>query len=326
MTSGPRCLFLVSFPALLLLLCIDCGRESPVPEPLIVCSQSGSGATPNASRFGLFAPEMYQGYDACVDSLARAFGVRPGYYLWFQAIGDPFPTSVVVSNTLRSAATVISLSLSDTGADSLRNDTLLREITLGLWDSVLDVFADSAAATGVTIYLRFGYEMNGTWFPWGGKASWFIAAWNHAHALFALRGATNVRWLFAPGIVWDGLTVAADILPYYPGDSVVDGIGLDGYNYGDNYDQWHHWESFASVFATSLQGIKNLGKPLWITEIGCPTDPRRPAWLGDLFTFMDENPCIEACLYFNAHKSGEPDFRLQSDTASLDRTRAWLAR
>ena len=310
----------------MLLLQMQCGKQSPVEGPLLVCSGTDAGTRTNASRFGLFDPNMYLGYESCVDSLTRAFGARPGYFLWFQSIDDAFPTEVVAASSARSALTVISLALSSAAADSIRNDTLLREISLGRWDSTFTVFANAAIRSGAVIYLRFGYEMNGNWFPWGQKKTAFIAAWNHAHALFARLGATNVRWIFAPGIVWDGLTVANDIIPYYPGDSVVDAVGLDGYNYGDNYDQWHHWQSFRGVFGTSLLGIKDLGKPIWITEIGCPTDQRRPAWLDDMFAFMDENPCVEALLWFNAHKSGEPDFRLQSDTGSLGKMRTWLGR
>jgi len=56
------------------------------------------------------------------------------------------------------------------------------------------------------------------------------------------------------------------------------------------------------------------------------SDSRRPQWLRDLFAFMDANPCIEAMLWFDAHKSGEPDFRLTSDSASLSIVQAWLAK
>ena len=322
------CNSLIGFVLTIFILYTNCGHEKrPVEEPFIVCSDAGAGTSrSNASRFGIFAPEMYQGYAACVDSLTRMLGARPGYFFWFQAIGDPFPAEVVAENTARSASTVISMDISSTAADSVRNDTLLKEIILGMWDSTLETFAVAAAQSATVMYLRFGYEMNGNWFPWGEKSEWFAAAWNHAHAIFSRAGATNVRWIFAPGIIWDGRTVGNDIMPYYPGDSVVDAIGLDGYNFGDGYDQWHHWQSFRGIYEASFLGVKDIGKPLWITEIGCPADPRRSAWLGDLFAFMDENPCVEALLWFNAHKAGEPDFRLQSDSASLNAMRKWLAK
>jgi mannan endo-1,4-beta-mannosidase len=311
----------------LLLPCLDCNRLAGPEPPLIVCDQNETPAPkPNAARFGFFAPEFYQTYPGHLDSLSMLFGVSPGYVLWFQQIDDPFPGAVVAVNTARLIRTVISLNIKSLSIDSTRNDTLLKEIALGKWDSTLAAFASGAAQSGVTIYLRFGYEMNGDWFPWGCKKEDFIAAWNHAHNIFIQESAENVRWIFSPNVVWDGRTVSADLLPYYPGDSVVDIIGVDGYNFGDSYDQWHHWQSFNEIFGLSLLGVKTLGKPLWITETGCVVDPRRPAWLEELLSFMDNNPCIDAVLWFNAYKTGEPDFRLESDSASLSLIRNWLTR
>jgi mannan endo-1,4-beta-mannosidase len=124
------------------------------------------------------------------------------------------------------------------------------------------------------------------------------------------------------------MTMKDDMLPYYPGDSAVDIVGVDGYNFGDYSDQWgyrHHWQDFRGVFERSLVAINMLCKPVWITEAGCPRDARRPGWIADLTRFMSDNPCVDAMLWFNAHKPGEPDFRLEEDSASLAEMRAWLA-
>jgi hypothetical protein len=309
------------------ILCVSCSRLTQPEPPLIVCTQNENTAPKtNAARFGFFAPEFYQDYPGHLDSLVTLFGSPPAYVLWFQQIDDPFPAAAVAANATRGIGTVISLNITSSSLDSARNDTLLKEISLGMWDSALTAFAVAAAQSGAAIYVRFGYEMNGNWFPWGKKPADFIAAWHRAHALLRQANAGNVRWIFSPGVVYGDQTVANDILPYYPGDSVVDIIGLDGYNFGDHYDQWHRWQSFREVFGASLVGAKNFGKPLWITEIGCALDPRRPAWLEELLSFMDDNPCVEAMLWFNAHKTGEPDFRVQSDSASLSLIRNWLTR
>jgi mannan endo-1,4-beta-mannosidase len=213
-------------------------------------------------------------------------------------------------------------------ASADRNDTLLREITLGLWDSTLTTFATQVKQINETIYLRFGYEMNGDWFAWGGKSKDFILAWKHARKIFEAEQVSNVLWVFSPGVLWDGATVNNNLLNYYPGDSVVDIIGLDGYNFGDIVKDGYqlHWKSFQDVFGTSLRAFGNIDKPIWITEIGCPTDDRRSDWLKDVFNFMGENPCVGAMLWFNAHKSNEPDFELSSDSVSLDLVKKWLSK
>jgi hypothetical protein len=310
---------------LLLLPYLSCNRLTGPEPPLIVCGQDETtDPKSNASRFGFFAPEFYENYTGHLDSLSAVFGTAPAYALWFQQIDDPFPRELVSANSARSIHTVISMNLASLALDSIRNDTLLKEIALGRWDSTLAAFAGAAAQSGVTLYLRFGYEMNGTWFSWGRKPADFTAAWNHTYALFKKTHADNVRWIFSPGVLYGGETVTHDLLPYYPGDPVVDIIGLDGYNFGDRYDPWHQWQSVKELFGASLFGVKPLGKPLWITEIGCVADPRRPAWLQELLSFMDDNPCIGAMLWFDAHTTGEPDFRLESDSASLAIIKNWL--
>lgn len=235
---------------------------------------------------------------------------------------------MVIGNAALGIKTVISMNLkSERILDTSRNNQLLNEISQGIWDSTLSAFAQKAASMPASVYLRFGYEMNGNWFPWGKHPAEFIAAWNHAHGVFKQAGATNVEWIFSPGVLNGTMSPEKDLFSYYPGDSVVDIVGLDGYNFGDFTDRWgskHYWQDFRTIFERSLVAMKPFGKPVWITEVGCPSDERRPGWLGDLFMFMDNNPCVETMLWFNAHKTGEPDFRIESDAESVGKMREWL--
>ena len=316
-----RCLF----PLFCLLLCVCGAGPSNPPGPLVVCDGPSGGHIANAARFGLFSEAWYGNYPANLDSVITVLGRTPGYSLWYQQIDDAFPQAIVSHNAGRGIRTVISMNIKSQALDSVRNDTLLREIAAGAWDSVLQTFARAARAAAVPVYLRFGYEMNCDWFPWGEKPADFIAAWRRAHGIFRADSAENVSWVFSPNVIWGDKTVPNDILPYYPGDSLVDIIGVDGYNFGE-FDSLHAWKSFESIFGPTLFGLVPLGKPLWLSEIACLSDSRRPQWLRDLFAFMDANPCIEAMLWFDAHKSGEPDFRLTSDSASLSIVQAWLAK
>jgi hypothetical protein len=313
--------------SVLLLALTGCSTHpsSPAP-PLVICDDGGGSSLQNKARFGIFSESFFGGFAPAIDSVAFLLGAVPGYVLWYQQIDDPFPSTVVAANDARGIATVVSLNVMSLALASAENDTLLDEVAHGAWDGALGLFADDARQAATTVYLRFGYEMNGNWFSWGGRPDAFKAAWLHARQVFAGKNASNVLWIFCPGAVWDGRTVAADIMPYYPGDSAVDIIGVDGYNFGDGHDAYHSWQSFDDIFHTTLLGLSGRGKPVWICETACPSDARRPAWLVEMLSFMDANPCVDALLWFNAHKSGEPDFRLESDTASLNVVKAWLSR
>lgn len=212
-----------------------CGSKPTSPAiPLVICGQNENiSFYSNAERFGFFSESLYVDYKKCLTSFSNLYGVQPGFLLWFQQIDDDFPAAFVSFCAALSIHAVISLNIKSNNLDSIQNDTLLREIIDGLWDNNLKSFAIQAKQTGTTVYFRFGYEMNGNWFPWGGKSTDFISAWNHAHKIFQNEQANNVMWVFSPGVLWDGATVDHDLLSYYPGDSVVDINGLDGYNYGD---------------------------------------------------------------------------------------------
>jgi hypothetical protein len=325
--------FLTCFCWILLVLVCFCGKKTTQPEQsLSLCDSGATTSSTNAQRyggyFGVGDTELISEYKTQMASFYTVYHKYPAYVLWFMQLDNNLPLDFISYCSDRSIRVVISLNIKSLSLSSLRNDTLLMEIASGKWDSTLHVLARQAKQVGTTLYLRFGYEMNGNWFSWGQKKQPFIAAWNHTHALFVRDSAVNVSWIFAPAALWSGADAQTDLLAYYPGDSVVDIVGLDGYNYGDIVKNGYqrHWTLFNGVFKTSLNAVKTLNKPIWITEAGCPTDSRRSAWLIDMFNFMDDNPCVDALLWFNAHKTGEPDFRMESDSASQAALKSWLAR
>lgn len=109
--------------------------------------------------------------------------------------------------------------------------------------------AQSIGKWGKPIFIRFAHEMNGHWYPWDewidknknlrrdpGEDTGFTAADYHA----AFRNVALVFRQFAPNaaLVWcpnSGLLGGErrDVFrPFYPGDDVVDWVGLDVYERG----------------------------------------------------------------------------------------------
>ena len=83
----------------------------------------------------------------------------------------------------------------------------------------------------VPILLRPYHEMNQGHFWWGAvscSASEFIALWRFtARHLRVVHGLTNVLMVYAPSATADA--TATSYLAYFPGDDVVDVLGLDVY-------------------------------------------------------------------------------------------------
>ena len=82
------------------------------------------------------------------------------------------------------------------------------------------------------------------------------------HLIFKKAGAHNVKWMFSPNVLWGDKTFEKDILPYYPGDSLVDMVGLDGYNFGDHKSAHHKWQSYDEVFGASIDDVATPG--IWV--------------------------------------------------------------
>ena len=131
-------------------------------------------------------------------------------------------------------------------------------------DQVAESFAADLAefnAAGVPVIVRFAHEMNGSWYPWSQQPALYrdtfsrIAAAVHARAPgSAMMWAPNYGggYPFAGGkfspargttdfVALDtdqdgALTINDDsYAPYYPGDAVVDWVGMSLYHWGARY-------------------------------------------------------------------------------------------
>jgi len=117
--------------------------------------------------------------------------------------------------------------------------------------------------SNVTVLFRPFHEMNGYWFWWGSKsatlpvASDYVALWNFTYDYMTnVKGLHNILWYFTPSAKGSGVGNPSfkSELFYYPGDSLVDIIGLDIYL--DSLDI----PNYNSIIAT--------GKPVGIAEYG----------------------------------------------------------
>jgi hypothetical protein len=300
-------------------------KNYPESATYLLCSVRGNNRPlSNAERFGFFSSKLWEHYEENLKAEIDVFGANPGYIMWYIQMGEDFPLHVAEHNRDLEISTVINHDIKSDMFTPDRNDRLLKEISKGKWDNYFRNFAKKARDLRVDVYYRFGYEMNGDWFPWCEQPKLFVAAWRRVWKIFKKEKAFNVKWVFSPSVVWGQKNFEEDILPYYPGDNYVNIVALDGYNFGDGHDKYHTWESFYHVYAGSVAGLMSFNKPMWIAEIGCPADPRRQKWLRDFLEFFDNNNCFEVFFWFNENKKGEPNFRIDGDEASLYVFREWV--
>ncbi len=195
----------------------------------------------------------------------------------------------------------------------------LRDIKGGKYDAYIDSWANSARSFGGELWLRFGHEMNGNWYPWtisaqNGDAAPYVQAFQHIHDRFRKAGASNVRWVWCFNAESVPQTAWNDPKRAYPGDDYVDAVGIDGYNFGDTTAH-SKWQSFEQIFAApyALASQTWPRKPLFISETGCSsTGGDKARWLKEMDAALRTRfSRVESVTWFEAAK--EADWRVLSN-------------
>ncbi len=130
------------------------------------------------------------------------------------------------------------------------------------------MFLKELEKRGVTILWRPLHEANGCWFWFTAKscgsehwidAEYLKRLWRYLYNYYENElGLTNLIWVYGPNNGGDGRYVQ-DVMYYYPGDDVVDLVGLDWYTDGNK-----------EIFDCnrSYEKLMQTGKVCAITEFG----------------------------------------------------------
>lgn len=197
-------------------------------------------------------------------------------------------------------------------------------IAAGNYDSsVIDPEAARLKALGSTkVFMDFDHEMDGSADASKGTPADYVAAAQHVYNRFVADGVTNVVW------VWTvtGSNTAYDA-QYYPGDSYVDWIGWDPYNF-DGCGHSTTWKDPTTTFGSFYNWIDagNLGvgaesKPRFLPEYGTDQDSSDPTRAGDWYAavpgvLQTDFPKIKAVTLFDASSGGtcttNPDYNFNT--------------
>jgi mannan endo-1,4-beta-mannosidase len=199
-----------------------------------------------------------------------------------------FPTAQMQS--IRDYGAIPFFSWSSDAAGSGSENFRLAEIAAGRYDSYIREFADASRQWGHPYFLRFNWEMNGSWFPWsedvnGNQPGDFVAAWRHVHDIFTAVGATNATWVWCPYAYSGGN--GKPLGRYYPGHAYVDWTCMDAYNWAANPVNPHPWQTFDQLFDFTYRKITKQiapGKPLLLGEVASAGDGKAKArWIKGMF-------------------------------------------
>jgi hypothetical protein len=174
------------------------------------------------------------------------------------------------------------------------------------------------------VLLRWGWEMNGDWYPWGAAkndrdASGYVSSWRRLHDIFADEGATNVAWVWSPN--WNDSPDEDwnDMRDYYPGDEYVDWVGVSGYNLR---------RELPGRLFDGIYGRYTSRKPLIITEVGAVDrgGSTKADWISLFDEWLARHPAVGAVAWFDTdtHPGYDEKWRVDTDPGSLAAYRAMV--
>ncbi len=255
------------------------------------------------------------------DNWTKQVGARSAYIMWYTDWSTTFQGFGVANAYSRGSVPVITWEMKNRSRSISYNDVLN-----GSWNKYIDTWAGSAKADGRQIFVRFGHEMNGNWYGWGGAANGanaqapqqFIAMWRYVRSRFNAKGVTNVTWVWCPNNESVPNETWNQPENYYPGDAYVDWICADGYNWGTS-QTWSSWRTFDEVFGPIYSRLTSAApsKPFMIGEFASSElGGDKGAWIRDAAARIpSQYPQLKAFVWFNMNK--ETDWRVESSANSL---------
>lgn len=200
----------------------------------------------------------------------------------------------------------------------------LTDINAGAWDNYISAWGAAAAAFGKPVFVRWGHEFNGDWYPWGlakngQDAGVYVKAYKRVHDLVEKAGAKNLIWVWCPNANSVPAQPWNNPMSAYPGDAYVDWIAIDGYDFDGNL-------SFSEIFSKVYsEAILNIDKPIYIGEFATGrTGKAKADWLEDMHESLATHfPGIKGIVYFSVKK--ERDWRLDDSPEALAAARDILS-
>ena len=181
------------------------------------------------------------------------------------------------------------------------------ELFLSWLDKVADFLNSLETPYGVKVPVLFRpwHEHTGSWFWWGQAhctADQYKALWKMTTERLKEKGVTNALYAYSPGTESDG--DESKYLERYPGDDIIDILGLDCYCFAPEADT-------TQIANYAAQLDKNLGmvcaiakkhqKAVALTETGYECIKTEKWWTQTLAPVLERHPISYVLVWRNAH-------------------------
>ncbi|WP_437729524.1 glycoside hydrolase family 26 protein [Sorangium sp. So ce861] len=197
------------------------------------------------------------------------------------------------------------------------------EIANGSQDAVIRAAAERVKNAPGKIMIAFDHEMDNTdVHSADGPDADYVAAYRRIVDMFREAGATNVVWVWTP-MGWSGTRARLPAL--YPGDSYVDWIGYDPYNFFECNGSG--WKDPATTFGSHYDWMHAPAQMAWhgdkpyiLSEFSSHEDPadpnRKGQWMRGIVDALKRYPDIKAVQFYNSNVTHRSPCKLAVDSSS----------
>lgn len=171
---------------------------------------------------------------------------------------------------------------------------------IGWLDKIADFLNSIQTSDGVKIPVLFRpwHEHTGSWFWWG-KALCTVdeykALWRMTYDRMQEKGANQLLYAYSPGTEPKD---TAEYLERYPGDDIVDLIGVDAYQ----FDRDTYIKDLNNALTIMSQVSKTHQKAMAVTETGYETIPDSVWWTQTLIPVIEKYPISYVLVWRNARE------------------------
>lgn len=210
----------------------------------------------------------------------------------------------VLNNAYKRGRTVeLTLQTTETGEGE---GNTVYDILNGQYDAFLRQYAKNIAAFGHPVLFRLCNEMNGDWcqysaFHTSKDTELYKKMYAYIYAIFEAEGANqNTLWVWNPNeksfpnFSWN------NAMMYYPGNAMVDIVGLTGYNTGDYY-KGEVWRTFDEIYRPLYADYTaRFDKPMMITEFGSSSfGGDKELWVRQMFQGLKGMDRVKVAIWWS---------------------------
>ena len=158
----------------------------------------------------------------------------------------------------------------------------------------------------IPVVYRPWHEHTGHWFWWGAPYSTpeeYKQLWKMTRKVFDEKGINNVVWAYSP----DKIPSEELYIERYPGDEMVDIMGVDIYQFGAEDGIEAYRENVKSGLGIAAKVAKDHNKILAFTETGLESLPVSDWYTEVLAPAISPYPIAFMCVWRNAWEERKPE-------------------